>query len=367
MNNLHSSVRNDPRQGTGDWPGLEAAALGSGAVLPLFHRHAWDQIQPEGSTLRVPVTDPSGELLSIVVLQKDRSRILPGHYFLRLPRFGYGWPRDTWAPIIDTLTALARKDSRVLRLSIEVFLRDGKTELREILKRSGFQQVPPRSYRHTLTMAVNEPDEAILATRKSLRKRLKEVEKIGAPVLALTDQQFAPRLIELQQAAMLRSGGAFRIQDWPALLRLSKEHPELSRIVGLFPSADATQPSDMLGFAWGCMHGDHAEYRAAGTAQLTGAIHRLPVSYPLLWDLLRWARESGASWFDLGGVTVDEGQEDPLAGISAFKSTFSQTLEEVGEEWMLEPHPLRSAVARRLGKTLSDVKAILRGEEPSQQ
>ncbi|WP_170834945.1 GNAT family N-acetyltransferase [Terriglobus roseus] len=334
------------------WRAVEADTLFEGTLLPLSHRAAWAQTQPKGSVLHVDVLGPAGRRITSLVVQRDGSRILPGHVFLRVQRFGYGWPMHTWSAAIQRLTEIAKADSKVLRLNIEIFLREDREKMHELLRANGFTSVPPRSYRHTLTLPVDQPDEALLATRKSLRKRLRDAEKAGAVIRVLTEPQFAVALTALQQKAMERSGGTFRIPDWPSILKFSEAEPGMSRVVGLFPSADAVAPDTMLGFAWGCMHGDHAEYRAAGSAEL-GPEHRgISISHPLLWDLVRWTRENGGTWFDMGGVTLKEGGDDPLAGISATKRVFSETVEEVGEEWMLEPHPWKSRLAKGLGRLI---------------
>jgi hypothetical protein len=366
MNKSESPAFNDHAGADGRWLAAETTALAAGTVLPLFHLQVWGKTQPAGTVQQVPIPETSESPSSLVAVQRDASRILPGHSFLRVQRFGHGWPAETWEPIVEALTAIARKDSGVLRLSSEVFQRGGHDGLREVLQRNGFHKVPSRSYRHTLTLEVDQPDEALLATRKSLRQRLRGTQNAGAVVQSLTEEKYAARLIALQQEAMDRSGGTFRIQDWPALLRLSLEHPELSRIVGLFLHEDATEPADMLGFAWGCMHGDHAEYRAAGTAELKGENRSLSISHPLLWDLIRWCRQNGGTWFDMGGVTVKEDGVDPLAGISSAKKVFSQTIEEVGEEWMMEPHPIRSGIARGLGNLIAKVRSMSRRSRSAQ-
>ncbi|RXH54598.1 hypothetical protein GRAN_3702 [Granulicella sibirica] len=136
--------------------------------------------------------------------------------------------------------------------------------------------------------------------------------------------------------------------DWRSILELSQQNPELSRIVGLFSSADDLASGGLLGFAWGARHGDHVEYRAAGMTRVEG--RNISVGYPLMWALILWAKQEGAAWFDMGGVTLPETPNDPLAGISDFKRMFSQVTEEVGEEWYLEPHPAKTRLASLLGK-----------------
>jgi lipid II:glycine glycyltransferase (peptidoglycan interpeptide bridge formation enzyme) len=78
------------------------------------------------------------------------------------------------------------------------------------------------------------------------------------------------------------------------------------------------------------------------------------VGYALLWDLIVWSREqTEAKWFDLGGISVAT-PRDPLAGIVRFKRFFSEHVVEVGQEWRLEPHPVRGAIARAVS-TAADV------------
>jgi lipid II:glycine glycyltransferase (peptidoglycan interpeptide bridge formation enzyme) len=102
-----------------------------------------------------------------------------------------------------------------------------------------------------------------------------------------------------------------------------------------------------LAFAWGCVHGRVAEYSESGSSRPDDM--KVSTSYALMWDLMSWARQSGAQVFDLGGVTegnVDS--DDPLGGISDFKRFFSQREIEVGQQWLLEPHPARAAAARAI-------------------
>jgi lipid II:glycine glycyltransferase (peptidoglycan interpeptide bridge formation enzyme) len=125
-------------------------------------------------------------------------------------------------------------------------------------------------------------------------------------------------------------------------LKLSKNSPHLSRVIGLFSGEDAS-PEKMEAFLWVCNHGDHVEYRAAGSARQTDS--RIPYGYLLAWEMIRWAKAEGAEWFDMGGVTLAEGDEPELEGISRFKRYFSRDVVEVGAEWVLEPLPMRARIA----------------------
>ena len=60
----------------------------------------------------------------------------------------------------------------------------------------------------------------------------------------------------------------------------------------------------MAAFLWVCNHGDHVEYRAAGSTRQSD-VH-IPYGYLLAWEMIQWAKGEGAEWFDMGGVTMAE-------------------------------------------------------------
>jgi lipid II:glycine glycyltransferase (peptidoglycan interpeptide bridge formation enzyme) len=76
----------------------------------------------------------------------------------------------------------------------------------------------------------------------------------------------------------------------------------------------------------------------------------MPLAYPLAWDVIRWAKRIGARSFDFGGITLGThgDDEDRLGGISDFKRYFTTERARVGQEWILEPHPLKAAVAHAM-------------------
>jgi hypothetical protein len=83
------------------------------------------------------------------------------------------------------------------------------------------------------------------------------------------------------------------------------------------------------------------------------------MAYPLPWGLVTWARRSGATWFDFGGVTRPEpGAADPLAGISEFKRSFTREVAEVGDELVCDVTALRGAVVRARGRGVRTLRAL---------
>jgi FemAB family len=342
------------------WLQTEHDLHNAGIRLPLFHRWPWAECNRKSTYRLVVVRNDSNAVLGAAGVRIDSSRVLPGHKFLRVIQFGHALPETAWDPLIAALKSQAHNDPRVLRLSIGVFSRNRRDEIASLLKKYGFKKLrQPHSYRYTLTLDLHPSEEEVLTRlHKTARKNLREAEKAQLFVTPLTQAIYADRIASLQREAMSRTGGNAEALDTDAALELSRLYPHLSCVVGLFPSAADLDPSNLLGFAWGCMHGDHAEYRAAGTMRLPD--RNIAISYPLLWELIAWAKREGAVWFDLGGVTLDDSASDPLSGISNFKRYFSRNVEEVGEEWILEPHPERVRLATLLGHLARGITGLPR-------
>jgi lipid II:glycine glycyltransferase (peptidoglycan interpeptide bridge formation enzyme) len=167
----------------------------------------------------------------------------------------------------------------------------------------------------------------------------------------VTQDVYAARMNELLQETFSRTGGHVPERDWSARIKLSADHPDISRIIGLFRT-DVEGPESLIAYAWGCHSGDHVYYSEAASTRETGDI-KVPMAYALMWDLILWSKRTGADWFDMGGVTrgTHEG-DDPLGGISDFKRYFSKEIVRVREEWILDDHTWLASVAATIHKRL---------------
>jgi hypothetical protein len=331
------------------WKEQEEELLAAGVLLPLFQRLAWAELAPEGRYRLLTVRNDEGRVRGGVALQMDKSRVLAGHRYLRVTRFGEGMEREAWEPMVAALAKLGLEEKKLLRLSVRVFSRDHHGEIGALLERYGFHREPhPTAYRNTLSIDLR-PDEAeILAgLNKSARKNLRDADKSPLCVRTITDDKYVDRVNALELMAIRRTQGNCGTQDWPSVMQLSRTHPELSRVVGLFLSESQLEPEALVGFAWGCMNGVSGEYRAGGTEHIPNV--KVSISHRLVRDLILWSKREGAQWFDMGGVTVGEPVTHPLHGVSVFKRHFTHSVEDVGEEWSMEPHPARANLVRWVG------------------
>ena len=256
---------------------------------------------------------------------------------------------------VSAMLEWVRSDRRVLRLSVDVFSFDEhrRHALGRALAGRGFRRAErANGYVETLVIDLSGSEEEMFGSlHHSARRKIRQIEKLPLEVRTVDDPVFSGRMNQLLQETLDRTGGRYHPRDWPGRIDLSIRKPELSRIIGLF-RRDVDRADSLLSFAWGCHCGDHAYYSEAASTRDTGDL-RAPLAYALMWDLIVWARHTGARWFDLGGVTPGTHTDaDPLGGISDFKRYFSQTAVTVRDEWILDDHSWRASLAAAVHKRL---------------
>jgi Acetyltransferase (GNAT) domain len=336
---------------------VERALLAAGIFLPIRHRAAAIYAHGE-SGLFVAVRD-SRRWIGGVFVQQRRLRVLPGYSLWRIDNLGDAMPANAREPVLRYVLDLVRQNRRVLRFNIGLFSRDSsvRSQLGSILDSLGFANAEANTYTRTIAVDLRSTEAELLSSfSSSVRKRLKEFARIKIPVSIqhITDASLAPRMNELMKQTMARTGGRFTPVDWERRIALANSNPDLCRVVGVVNS-EIGGDEKLLAFVCGWHHGRHAQYSEGASARQLG---RLPLMYPLLWDLIRWARDNGAQWFDMGGVTAGsfgDGQ-DALGGISDFKRRFSDDVIDVAEEWVLVPASLVATLATRLNRFFHAVR-----------
>lgn len=333
-----------------EWEKCEAELLAGRVALPLLHRCVWIRMVGGSESWFLAVRDNSGTCRGGFAIQVERSRALPKHVLLRVRRCGPMGMEGAIEVAFAALAELARLNSWVLRVNIELFSPDSdfRTMAGRSLSALGFRPASePRSYENTISVDLSPTEDEIFARlSKSARRNIRAIGKDeSVEVRPIRDAELGPRMEAMRKATFTRTGGSFTSRDWGAVMNFCHEHPAQARLVGLFRT-NTCGPDSLLAYALSFHHIDHAEYN--DSAAIRDDQIKVPLAYALIWDLIIWAKNCGAAWFDMGGVTPGQLNDtsDPLGGISDFKRFFSKTLVPVGEEWEWEPHPARARLAR---------------------
>lgn len=326
----------------------EAELLGQGVAVPFGSRLAATSLREFTPSVFVAILNSVDRCVGGFAVQARPAQFLPGHRLLRIEQFGSSIPIDAADAVIGCIVDWVRNEGRVLRLSVDVFSFDGnrRQTLARMLDEHGFRRAK-RANGYTETLVIDlarSEDELFKSLHHSARRKIRQLEKHPLVICPVADVALSQRMNQLLHETYQRTGGSIPTRDWAARIELSRNNPELSRIVGLFRT-DMTGPESLLAYAWGCHGGDHVFYSEAASTRDTGE-QRIALAYGVMWDLILWAKRTGARVFDLGGVTRGTlTDEDPLGGISDFKRYFSQEVVQVREEWILDDHSWRASLA----------------------
>ena len=340
----------------------EQQLASNGVVLPTPQTAQWLVGVGCNDSKLLTTFDCDGHVSGALGVGIGRSRSLPGHVIYRVPRLAACREASAETMLLEGLAQIARRDPRCIRLHIELFEPDPelRARLSKTLQELGFvKAAEPTAYAYTpyLDLGPSE-DELFAKCASSARRNVRAPAKRGLYLATVTDPSYAARLQALMNEVFERTGGTTRDLPWTTILEMSAASPERSRIIGLY-APNETGPEGLVAFSWGCVNGNYVTYEA-GASTRSRDLGNLALAYAPLWDLIAWAKRSGARWFDFGGVPspkVSSTSEDPLAGIADFKRFFCERIVEGGEDWILEPKPVRAFLARAVRAAATRARA----------
>lgn len=293
-------------------------------------------------------------VVGAVGYERHPSRALPGHHIARVFRAGVSLPAATEQAVVEAVLAEARRDSRTLRVHVECFARTAavRDRLGGVLRERGFTSIPePTNYEYTLATDLGGRDNAshLASLSQGVRQNIRALARYPVEMRPIRDARDSPRMNALMVETLARTGARHAERDYAPVIAFAAAEPSLSRLVGLYRT-DETDAGALIAFAWGLNNVDHVAYDIGASARVP-EFKTLSLGYPLLWDLIAWARAGGASWFDYGGVPAEHSEgEARLARISDFKRRFEKQVVRVAEEWVFVPHPVRAALASTLSR-----------------
>jgi hypothetical protein len=335
----------------------ERDLLSAGCPLPVRARSAWARAFPRINTSLL-VVEGAGGALGAVGVERHPSRALPGHHIVRVNRAGAALPPETADAAVAALAESSRRDRRALRVHFECFSRDPQVRARfgDVAHAHGLVRLPQvTNYEYTLATDLRGRDNAAHLTSLSqgVRQNIRALTKYPVEMRPIVDERDSRRMNALMRETLARTGAPHAEQDYGPTIRFAVAEPSLARLVGLYRTDGAGGEDALIAFALGLNNVDHVAYDIGASARVL-EFKNLSLGYPLLWDLISWARDAGASWFDYGGVPAENSEgEARLARISDFKRRFEKDAVRVAEEWVLTPHPLRAAAARAVSRAVA--------------
>ncbi|MFH1762905.1 MAG: GNAT family N-acetyltransferase [Gemmatimonadota bacterium] len=341
-----------------DWVSFEAELIDAGVPIPLPNRVAWAQANPDRPHRYLTVRNGQGGAEAGVVVLIQNSRPIPGWRLARTERIGPARSEEGRRALLTGLSRIPLLEPRILRLGVGVFSAEAKclSQCAGHLEAIGFRRAPrPRSYLRTLTLQLSPSAEELFSQlHPTARRHIRATTKKPVSIRAVVDPSLADRLGELSRETHARTRSVPPARDWNAVIRFSAAHPGLSRILGLFAD-DRHDSSRLLSFAWSCFHGDHAHYEAGASTREPEL--KVPLAYGLMWELILWAKASGGTFFEFGGVPLrSPGPDDPLFGIQKFKKCFASEVSEVGAEFSLEPNAALGSASRAVSSAVRWMK-----------
>jgi lipid II:glycine glycyltransferase (peptidoglycan interpeptide bridge formation enzyme) len=246
--------------------------------------------------------------------------------------------RRRW-PATDIKAALADKSARRLA-DVPAETAAAAHRVTTTLQRSGWR--PPRNegafgagqprYVFQVPLAGRDEDELLAGFNQLWRRNIKKAAKAGVEVTCGSAEDLAAfHALYLETAA--RDGFTGRplsyFQDmWAAM---AAEDPDRIRLYLARHEGDLVAATTMVRV------GDHSwySYGASSTAK-----REVRGSNAVQWQMMRDAKEAGATVYDLRGITDTLDENDPHFGLIQFKlGTGGEAVEYVGE-WDLPLNPL---------------------------
>lgn len=339
-----------------------------GRPMPAYHRRVWaDAVTSKKWSGRsfgfVHGLSAREEESRVLRLESWRSRSVPGYRNLRVPHLGHFVPMSTFESSLSALVDYSRR-SRVLRLTVEIFDSEARCRIERarVATRLGLKpNAEPSQYATTLRVDLERSPEELLASfSRRCRRAIRKFEASAYRVDRITEAGFDQRIQELSDETFGRTQGmaSQADHDWCAIRSLQMEAPDVACLIGIFDDR-LTGPESLVGVAYGLHHGDFAVYELGASRRRSGV--DATVGYSLVWQLIRWAQEAGAHWFDLGGCWRNPAPE--VAGIEAFKRSFSKDEIVVRDEYVLEPYPMLAGFDRAIRGLRHKLRAMGTGSK----
>jgi hypothetical protein len=313
-----------------------------GTQIPAF-RKVWVRQVISGS--------PLGFSLSM-----SRSRRVPWARIARLEQVGDPYFAAHAARFAKLLKNAVRNVGAVMRVEVRVLHRESSVRqalITAMHSEGGVLSRTPSYYRHTHLLDVTCSAAEMFGRLPSVaRRRIRQPINRG---LLLRENAVrnddVGRLLELMHSAFSRTSGGFdRARSERDILASIREPAH--RPLFTLEDAERSDSNRIVSFALGADNGDHVTY-THGASERSAGLGGLPLGYAPIWAMAEWGIRRGVRWIDLGGISLAEGENVALSGITSFKRQFGGVDAQVADEVTLVMRPSSVSVERLIGRWTS--------------
>ena len=284
---------------------------------------------PQANFLQSPAYGNMNELLGCKVIQEDFDgkgfalmivRDAKRGRYLEIPCGPLAdWnDREALKMIFDKIAEVGKKEKCVfVRIRPQLL---NTPENLKLLEGLGLKKSPMHlAAEHTVILDLTKPEEQLLAEmRRQTRYEVRRAEKLGIKVTSSNTEEIFKEFHKVQAETAKRQGFIP-----PSLKTLLAEREAFGEQIQIY----CAETADGQPIAYGLIitSGEEGDYYEAASTDLN---RKLPGAYALLWQVTRDLKKNGYRRFNLWGIAPAGQPHHRYAGVTTFKTGFSDEITE---------------------------------------
>ena len=284
---------------------------------------------PQANFLQSPAYGNMNELLGCKVIQEDFDgkgfalmivRDAKRGRYLEIPCGPLAdWnDREALKMIFDKIAEVGKKEKCVfVRIRPQLL---NTPENLKLLEGLGLKKSPMHlAAEHTVILDLTKPEEQLLAEmRRQTRYEVRRAEKLGIKVTSSNTEEIFKEFHKVQAETAKRQGFIP-----PSLKTLLAEREAFGEQIQIY----CAETADGQPIAYGLIitSGEEGDYYEAASTDLN---RKLPGAYALLWQVTRDLKKNGYRRVNLWGIAPAGQPHHRYAGVTTFKTGFSDEITE---------------------------------------
>lgn len=306
---------------------------------------------PQANFLQSPAYGNMNELLGCKVIQEDFDgkgfalmivRDAKRGRYLEIPCGPLAdWnDREALKMIFDKIAEVGKKEKCVfVRIRPQLL---NTPENLKLLEGLGLKKSPMHlAAEHTVILDLTKPEEQLLAEmRRQTRYEVRRAEKLGIKVTSSNTEEIFKEFHKVQAETAKRQGFIP-----PSLKTLLAEREAFGEQIQIY----CAETADGQPIAYGLIitSGEEGDYYEAASTDLN---RKLPGAYALLWQVTRDLKKNGYRRFNLWGIAPAGQPHHRYAGVTTFKTGFSDEITEFvpAHDLVLSKYVMRQTLRLKL-------------------